>query len=111
MEYAQKVCLHAVRFEAWKGDQLVGLVAVYMNDEGKEKAFVTNVSVVHEYVGRGIASLLIEQAMLEAKQQKLKKIILEVSANNPAAVSLYRKMNFVVDKQDESSTLTMSKYL
>ena len=110
-EYAQKLLLYAERFEAWKHDQLVGLVAVYVNDPDKEKAFITNVSVLQKLGGRGIAKQLIEQSLSGAKEQEFKKIVLEVSADNHAALGLYKKMHFIAQKLDKSNTLTMSKYL
>src|SRR5690349_14652885 len=62
-EYAKKIELNALRFEAWDCDQLVGLVAIYMNDEKKSEAFITNVSVLDEYRGRGVATQLLTQGI------------------------------------------------
>ena len=35
-EYASKLCSVSERFEAWIGDELVGLVAAYCNDRRKK---------------------------------------------------------------------------
>jgi ribosomal protein S18 acetylase RimI-like enzyme len=110
-EYAVKVFSNAVRFEAWLGDTLIGLVAVYMNDAKKETAFITNVSVLSGYAGKGIASVMVRQSMDAASDQGFRRMTLEVSPDNSAAVALYKKAGFVTDKHDKSNLQTMSRYL
>ena len=109
--YARKVVSNAVRCEAWDRDQLVGLVATYMNDEKKEKAFITNVSVLKNYWAQGIATLLLRQSMQMAKELGYAKMVLEVTPDNRAAVAFYEKMEFAVEDTRSVNSLTMSKYL
>ncbi len=60
-EYAAKIRARARTFEAWSGEKLVGLVAAYMNDRATRTGFITSVSVATSFVGRGIASALLDQ--------------------------------------------------
>jgi GNAT superfamily N-acetyltransferase len=67
--YAEKITMNAARFEAWADDTLCGLVAAYCNDVERGSAYVTSVSVLHEYQGKGIAwlNLLNTQKILASK--------------------------------------------
>ncbi|MGO4568104.1 GNAT family N-acetyltransferase [Rhizobium sp. 2YAF20] len=108
--YAQKILLNAECFEAWSGDSLVGLLAMYCNSPEQKSAFITNVSVLEEWRGRGIAGALIEQSMSCARQKQFQTICLEVEAGNLAAVAAYGKYGFVASDGGQS-TLTMTRDL
>jgi ribosomal protein S18 acetylase RimI-like enzyme len=110
-DYAKKLLINAERYEAWMFDRLVGLVAVYMNNPMKEKAFITNVSVLPDCTGRGIAANLINESISKTRAEGFGKIMLEVSNSNFAAINLYKKLNFEIIWQDKSDTLKMLKYL
>src|SRR3954451_25335364 len=57
-DYAAKLAERAARFEAWDGARLVGLVAAYVTP-GIPEAFISNVSVVSELSGHGVAAALV----------------------------------------------------
>lgn len=44
---------------------------------------------------RGLACELLREAFARARQKKIKKIFLEVSESNSAAIALYKKFDFV----------------
>jgi len=46
VDYARKIVAQAARFEAWSGGRLVGLVAMYCNDQERQIAYITSVSVL-----------------------------------------------------------------
>jgi len=58
--YAKKIADKSIRFEGWVEGELVGLVAVYCNDGAAPFAYITSVSVLPQWGGRGIASQLVE---------------------------------------------------
>ncbi len=93
-EYAKKIFKHAVTFEAWSSDVLAGLVAVYYNDSEKNIGFITNVSTVNEYSGKGIASELIRMSLNFGMQEGFNEILLEVAKDNLSAIKLYKKFMF-----------------
>lgn len=106
-DYAIKIASKATRFEAWSGDTLVGLVAVYCNDLVNRVAHITNVSVLRQWTGQGIAARLIKQCIEHAKAVALGQICLEVAADNAPVVQLYKKVGFVVIKTN-GALLTMA---
>ncbi len=107
-DYAHKVADRAERFEAWSNNALIGLVAAYFNDSQSRTAYITSVSVVPIWQGRGIASQLLSRCVGHARDLGFLRIELEVSNKNVAAVSLYEKHGFVMDRPNgESMILTL----
>lgn len=109
-DYAQKIARKATKFEAWSNCTLVGLVAVYCNDHESRIAYVTNVSVLKAWNGKGIAARLMEQCIEYVEALGMWQISLEVASDNTPAIRLYEKSGFVVEKADTSS-VTMNLYL
>ena len=97
-EYAQKIVSKAVRFEAWSGSTLVGLVAAYCNDQEELIAYITSVSVLKAWTGKGIAACLVGQCSEHAKVLGMRQISLEVVSDNTPAIKLYEKCGFVAGK-------------
>ncbi|RTL57210.1 MAG: GNAT family N-acetyltransferase [Sphingobacteriales bacterium] len=108
-DYAKKITTYAVMFEAWREDELSGLIAAYFNQEKKE-VFITNVSVISQYMRRGIASQLMEECMNFAKANHCREISLRVISSNTEAISLYSKFGFKQTKK-EYDELVMQKKL
>jgi len=106
-QYSEKILKKAITFEAWEGSVLVGLLAVYFNDTKKQAGFITNVSVVKEYKGLGVASALMGMCIRYAKQYKFKEIGLEMRKDNTTAAALYDKFGFINFK--DSGNFILSK--
>lgn len=104
--YAQKLQDRAVRFEAWLGEELVGLVASYCNQSDKAKAFVTSVSILRQYQGQGIADRLMRQCIEHVRGIEFRQLELEVDQRSLTAVGLYQKLGFNTLRRD-GTTLTM----
>ena len=97
-DYAKKIVCTAVRIEAWSSSTLVGLVATYCNDQVNGVAYVTSVSVLREWKGKGIATRLIKQCIENAKASGMRQISLEVASDNRLAIRLYEKNGFVAGR-------------
>jgi len=97
--YARKIAARAVRFEAWASGELIGLVASYCNDEEGGVAFVTSVSVLKDWRGRGVASRLMERCVRHAEELGLRRVELEVDGRNARAIRLYEEKGFMVDER------------
>jgi ribosomal protein S18 acetylase RimI-like enzyme len=108
--YAQKITSNATRFEAWSGGALVGLVAAYCNDYEKCVAYISSVSVLKAWAGKGIATRLITQCIKHVQASGMGQVSLEVAVNNIPATKLYEKSGFVADKVD-TPFVTMNLYL
>ena len=100
MEYGIKIHNAAVRFEAWSNSILVGLVAAYCNDPQQKQAYITSVSVLDEWMGKGIASKLLGDCIVYIESLGFQRIGLEVENKNVNAINLYKKNRFVADKVD-----------
>jgi len=92
--YAHKLAANAERFEAWVDDTLVGLVATYCNDHDRNSAFITNVSVLPQAQGRGVAVKLMQACIGHVREIGFNQLSLEVNDANEAAAALYRKLGF-----------------
>ena len=100
MDYSAKLHERAERFEAWIETTLVGLVAGYYDAEPDMVAFISSVSVLKEWQGRGVASALVDRSIAHAQHLGFGVIELEVALQNDLAVRLYRKHGFQVISQD-----------
>jgi ribosomal protein S18 acetylase RimI-like enzyme len=93
-EYSKKLFDKSITFEAWKNNKLTGLIGAYFN-QTNQSAFITNVSVLKEFMGLGIASELLGQCIEYASQNNINEIQLEVNQNNNHAIDFYKKFNFI----------------
>ena len=97
-DYARRITSKAIRFEAWSGDTLVGLLAVYCNDQVKRIAYITTVSVLRAWTSNGIATHLMGQCIEHVKASGMRQISLDVANDNAPAIKLYEKNGFAVGK-------------
>lgn len=97
--YAKKIASKATRFEAWSGGTLVGLVAAYCNDQEKHIAYITSVSVLRKWTGKGIAYRLMNQCIEHAKALGMRQISLEVASGDTSAIRLYQKSGFIAARE------------
>jgi len=105
-KYAEKIANSAERFEAWIEGRLIGLVAAYCNDRENNIAYITNVSVLREWVGKGVAAYLTAYCIKHARKMGMRRISLDVESNNTRAVELYKKLGFLASKM-VGSCITM----
>ena len=104
MNYSKKIYEKAITFEAWDEKILIGLIATYLNDAENKMAFITNVSTIKEYMGKGIANELMKMCISYSKSHNFNEINLEVSSKNTDALNLYKKYGFVKNKEEDSIT-------
>lgn len=76
--------------------RLVGNVSYSREAGGVDACTVSNVAVLPEYRGRGIASHLLGTTLDFLRQQGCRRVFLEVRTDNETAKSLYRKRGFGV---------------
>lgn len=105
-DYATKLAERAARCEAWDGDELVGLVAAYVTP-GAPDAFISNVSVVSELRGRGVATALVADCIDRARASGAATVTLEVATADRAAGRLYEKLGFT-DREPEAPDRPMT---
>jgi len=103
IDYARKITKNATRFEAWSGSILIGLIAAYCNDLKSRTVYITSVSVLRKWMGKGIAVKLMKQSIEHAEALSMLQMTLEVASGNIPAIRLYEKAGFVAGKVSASS--------
>ncbi len=93
--YIEKLSKFAYFAEYIEEDNILGVVAYYLNDELKQ-LYVTMIAVVPHYHGRGIGHLLIQEVIQIAISRSFCSIGLEVNKLNLKALSFYFKHGFVI---------------
>lgn len=93
--YARKIHRHSERFEAWAGDALIGLLAIYCDDLERHVAYITNVSVIESPPSARIASRLLATGIEYLTKIRFQGVELEVNGNNSRAIRLYERHGFV----------------
>ena len=63
--------------------------------EAADLASIQNIGVTPEHRGWGLGTLLIQQALAGLRQAGLRRVYLEVTAQNDGAVRLYHRLGFV----------------
>ena len=106
-DYAAKLSANAMRFEAWDDETLIGLVAAYP-DHTHSRMFISNVSVLPEWRGRGFAAGLITRCGDAARELGLRSMVLELGAENVAARRLYDRLGFVSTDSGPLVTMTLT---
>ena len=106
-DYAAKLSANAMRFEAWNDETLIGLVAAYP-DQPHGRMFISNVSVLPEWRGHGLAAGLIRRCGDAARDLGLRSMVLELGAENVAARRLYDKLGFVSTGSGPQLTMTLT---
>ena len=69
------------------------------NNNNKDEFRWCNIAVYPEFRGMGLAQKLILKIEEEARKHKSKKITLDVKIDNKAAIGLYKKVGFVIEKK------------
>lgn len=103
-EYAQKLFASATRFEAWDDQQLVGLVAAYFPTMSTSSVFVSNVSVLPEFRGKGLGERLLTACIRAARGDGYDSLTLEVDASNAPAIGLYTRLGFEAAGNTEAAS-------
>jgi len=106
--YGAKLKAKSITFEAWFKNSLIGLVASYFNDYNTLTGFITNVSVIREFMGQGISLILLDLCINYAKKENFSSIKLAVHKDNNKSIYLYQKRNFrIKDIIDDNNLLIM----
>ncbi len=109
-DYAKKIASKAMRCEAWSNGTLIGMVATYCNDPEKSVAYVTSVSLIKEWMRKGIAAHMMSQCIKYVHAHGMRQIYLEVASDNVPAIRLYEKCGFTASNVNPPF-VTMNLYL
>jgi len=83
-------CL-AARYESAGKKRLAGYVLCWFV---ADEVHVTNIAVREDLRKQGVATRLLEEALCQARRDRMRHCTLEVRASNEAAKGFYRKLGF-----------------
>lgn len=106
--YSKKIFEQAILFSKFDNNKLVGLVAVYDNSTEKF-GWVTNVSIDPNFIGKGIATELLNECKEYFEIKRYLHIFLEVFLDNEKAINLYIKQGFTKHKMKENKMVLKQK--
>ena len=85
---------------AWADEDLVGAVMLYRDPEEPQRvSYTEDIFCLPGWRGRGVASHLIVRSLEYLGGQGLQEARLQVSAENPSALGLYRRLGYVVRQE------------
>jgi len=106
-DYSKKLHNKSSRYECYLEKNLVGMINVYL-DKLNDFAFITNVSVLPNYLGKKISNKIINFCEKDLLKNKISKIILEVFVENARAISFYEKNGYKI-KLKKNNKFIMEK--
>lgn len=109
-EYSEKLFHNSTIINAKKNNEIIGIIAFYVNDNSIDYGFISLICVLNNYKGNGVGSNLMNECILLVKKKRLKSIKLEVDIENRYSMSFYRKFGFHVQDQRQNLFL-MEKLL
>lgn len=84
---------------------LLGLVAVYVNNEETRVAYISSVCILKQHWGKGLGKLLLKETISFVAKKKFRSIKLEVGIENYVAIKLYNSFNFKVIEKGLSTQI------
>lgn len=109
--YAKKLATHAAHFFVRDNERLIGMICCYINDVNKTKAFVSNISIDPDYIGKGIGLMLSMECENAALKMGFKSIESEVHINNIPSLKMYLKLGYQIDRNLDDNHYIMRKFL
>ena len=104
-DYSKKMSKNSKTFEMWDDNFLVGIICAYFK---KNKSYISNVSVLQEYYGQGLAKDMLRKIIKFSENRRVSFIELEVNIDNIPAIKLYKKFGFVYNDGLELQFIKMS---
>lgn len=85
------------------GKNIIGTVALKKLDE--EKCELKSLYLLQKYHGKDMGEHLLKTAILEAQENGYKEMYLDTLSTSKEAISLYKKMGFVITKRYNSNDI------
>lgn len=102
-EYSYKLFNNAIQFWGYFRNDLAGFMACYFNHPQKVYGYITTISIIKKYQGQGFGQKLVKKAIAYAEKKGFATIKLEVNKKNDLAITLYKKLGFIIFKTDNKS--------
>lgn len=91
-----------------QGTEIIGLVAVYTNDQQKRIAYISSVCILKQYREKGFSKVLLKETIKYSSSIGMQRIHLEVGINNIPAIRLYESLGFnPIEKKTETQIMEL----
>lgn len=97
--YAEKLFSKAQRIEYFEDNELLALLAFYVNFEDSY-CFITNISVDEKIKEKKVGDAIILKLVDFSLKNNINQIQLEVRKENSKAINFYKKHNFTLLKEN-----------
>ena len=95
--YAKKIMQKAeVYFAVVDGHKVAGMMALYANDTVSHNAYLTLMSILPQFQGKGLGRIMVRRAIAVARKKDMASMSLEVDQENLKAQSLYKSLGFIL---------------
>ncbi len=94
VDYYNKITNNGNLIACRNNDDIVGIICFYCNDFAQALAYVALLAVDIDYQGRGLASLLLNEAVKLSRDAGMKQI--HIHTNNELAYQCYIKSGFTL---------------
>lgn len=110
-DYCKKLSEKAYVIVAKEQDDIIGFLAIYINDNANYVAYITLIGVSKKFQMRGYGSKLLNYANDLAKKNGMKYIRLEVDNRNEKAERFYKKNGFILESFSENNSSFLIKMI
>lgn len=111
LEYAHKLAKHAVVKIFYIDSQIIGFSAYYCNNKEKKTAFLTQLAVLERNKESGIGRALLNDCILDCKNNQMINIECEVDYSNIVAINFYKKNGFKFSRDMGGESCLLTKYI
>lgn len=106
LEYAIKLMNKAVVSALFENNKIIGMAAIYCNDNENGFAYIPIVAIHKKMRGRKLSKSLIQSLISIAKERGAKKI--GIHTENPVAQKLYESTGFKIIEDKERKYLELT---
>lgn len=104
-DYTKKLCKNAIVIVAEDNGSVIGFAAMYANDLVLKQAYLSQIAVSKEYIGRNIGKLLLASCERIAIENGMKMLRLEVDKTNERAINFYIKNRYFTESINDLSCI------
>lgn len=96
---------------AEQNNKLIGYVIGFTFEVNRRKHCMSiAIAVLQEHTGKGLGTKLLSELIEQGIKKGITRFELDVSVNNPIAISLYQKMGFVIEGERKNSYIIDGRF-
>ena len=104
-EYCEKLWEKAELVAEVQDEEILGLVAGYMNDLENGSAYISLVGVSRDFRNQGLGKKLVHQFVLRCREKQIRSVNLYTHKTNQAAIKMYEGLGFEIDSEGNQNRM------